>query len=240
MYNLNQIIIRLVSIFTDGGKVADSFLSLSNKSTSLHLDDESLVDINEKSILLLGKEDISQRILPVPQRKVSSCINLDKLEKFCSKIDIVRLNHLGISYGISDIGKELDHLKSLLDKTTFRLYEEKSDNPNQRWFFIGKKENWEYPLFELVLTQGKDKFSTDWIPHFQIDIDTNQSIEELEALADEHFGRNFFGWKLNIPDHGVVLTMGKLANIDGTKIYLGMGTNRRGTEYHRKHILMEV
>jgi len=237
---LNQTIIRLISILATGGKKADRFLSLSDKSASLHLNKESLIDVNEESILLLGKEDISQRIFPVPENKVSSCIDFNKLEKFCSEIDIVRLNHLGISYGSSNIEMELNHFKGLLSGSPFKLYEEKSDNSNQRWFFIGIKENWEYPLFELVFTQGKDKFSTDWIPHFQIDIDTNQSFEELKALTDKYLGQNFFGWELDIPKIGVVLAMGKLANIDGTKIYLGMGTNRRRTEYHRKHILVEV
>lgn len=237
---LNQTIIQLISILTNGGKKAEKFLSLNDKTATLHLEKNPLVKITEESILLLGKEDISQSLLTVPQNKISTCIDFNKLEKFCSEIDIVRLNHLGISYSCSNIDKELDHLKNLLNKTGFELYEEKSENTNQRWFFVGKKENWEYPLFELVFNKGKNKVSTDWIPHFQIDIDTNQSIEELKVLTDKYLGENFFRGELNIPNYGVVLAMGKLANINGTKIYLGLGTNLRGTEYHRKHILVEV
>ena len=91
-----------------------------------------------------------------------------------------------------------------------------------------------------MLTEGEDSLSTDWIPHFQIDIDTNQSIEELKKATAKYLNPNFFGWELDIPNHGVVLAMGQLGNIYGSKIYLGVGTNLRETENHRKNILVEV
>lgn len=237
---INQTIIKFISILTNGGKKADRFLSLSGQSAILQINNDRFVEVNEESILLLEKEDVSQRIFPVSNEEVSSIVDFSKLEKFCSEIDIVRLNHLGINYTVADINKELKHFKKLLSGTNFKLYEETSDNSTQRWFFIGNLENWEYPLFELVLNERKEPLLNEWIPHFQIDIDTNQSIDELKELTTNYVRPDFFGWELNIPNYGVVLAMGQLGKIDGTKIYLGMGTNLRDTKMHRNELLVEV
>jgi len=48
----------------------------------------------------------------------------------------------------------------------------------------------------------------DWLPAFQVDIDTSLTMNELEDLTDQHFLEKDFGkWKLDIPDYGVVLAM---------------------------------
>jgi len=161
------------------------------------------------------------------------------IPSFYPKKNCTSKGNLG-SYACPNINKELDYFKKFLIGTDFKLYEEKSDNPAQRWFFIGNLENWEHPLFELVMTEHKKSITTEWIPHFQIDIDSTQSINELKKLTDKYLKPDFFSWELNIPNCGVVLAMGQLGNISGTKIYLGIGTNRRDTEYHRKNILIEI
>jgi hypothetical protein len=117
------------------------------------------------------------------------------------------------------------------------LFEEKSGSKISKWLFIGDTENWENPLFELVLNSKITPSLKAWIPHFQIDLDTNLSTEELETLVQKHFGYKFFSWKLNIPNYGVVLAMGMLEEINGMKVYLGLGTNLRNTKYHRENIL---
>jgi len=66
------------------------------------------------------------------------------------------------------------------------------------------------------------------------------SQQELELILSKCFGKNFVSWKLNIPNYGVVLEMGCLGSVDGTKIYLGIGTNLRNTKFHREEILKKI
>ncbi|MFO8052655.1 MAG: hypothetical protein R6U54_01670 [Candidatus Omnitrophota bacterium] len=237
---LNKTIIKFISILTSGIDKTDRFLSLNQKSATLQIENSPLVKINEESILFLGKEDISKKIFPALQEKTSSHTNFEQLNKFCSNINVLRLNHLGVSYSCADINKEIGYLKKLSSKANFKLFEEKSGMNNQRWFFLGNLNSWEYPLFEIVLTESKESLINEWIPHFQIDIDTAQSFEELESLTTKYLNADFFGWKLDVPNYGIVLAMGKLGNINGTKIYLGMGTKLRDTKFHRNKLLIEV
>ena len=39
---------------------------------------------------------------------------------------------------------------------------------------------------------------------------------------------------------GHVLTMGSLGEVNGTDVILGIGTDKRGTEFHRKHELVRL
>lgn len=238
--NQNQIIIKFISTLTNGVDKADRFLSLNQKSAILQIDSNPLVKINEESILLLGNENINRRIFPASLKMASSNVDFSDLNNFCSNIDVVRLNHLGVSYSCRDIGEELGYYKKLSLESGFKLYEEKSGMTNQRWFFLGNLKSWEYPLFEIVLTESRSPLINEWIPHFQIDIDTNQSYEELENMTTKYLKADFFSWKLDIPNYGIVLAMGKLGNINGTKIYLGMGTKLRDTKFHRNKLLKEV
>lgn len=237
---LNQTLIKFISILTNGVDSTDRFLSINQKSATLHIDGGPLIEINEKSILLLGKVDISKKIFPASQKKALTHTNFEQLKEFCSKIDVVRLNHLGVSYSCADINEELDYLKKLSFETGLKLFEEKSGMDKQRWFFLGNSNSWEYPLFEIVLTESKKSLINEWIPHFQIDIDTNHSFNELNNLTTKYLRADFFGWKLDIPNYGVVLAMGSLGNINGTKIYLGLGTKLRDTKFHRNKLLLEV
>jgi hypothetical protein len=219
-------------------KEVDRFLSQKSRSSVLTVDDDNLVEINEEAIILLGK-DITERIFPAGHNDVSSSIGIDRIKYFfCSiKDSLIRLNHFGIGYSCSSIENELVQIKKILHGTNFKIYEEPVDSGSQRWFFVGNLESWEYPLFELDLTESELPLHTKWIPYFQIDVDTKLTTEELETLIREHLTEDFIDWKLDIPGYGIALEMGELSNINGTKIYLGLGTDKRNTKFHREEIL---
>jgi len=238
--NFNQAVVKFISILTREGEISGQFLTLDGQSAKLLIDGEPFVEINEESILLFGKEDVSRKIFSDSTEKNFSHVDFAELEKLCSQVDIVRLNHLGISYVCEDVESEIDHFKNLLVGTKFKIYEEESGFSNQRWFFICNLDSQESPIFELVLTKKIDASLREWVPHFQIDIDTSQSIEELRGLTAKFIKPEFFDWELDFPDWGVVLGMGKLGNINGTKICLGLGTNLRDTKKHREEILKKV
>ena len=168
-------------------------------------------------------------------------IDIKKLNQFIKELNIVRLNHIGLSYSVKDLKEEIKDIKSKLkDKTknkhNYNLYQEENGSKKNFWGFLGtnviKKKKIE-PMFEVVLTETKGTKPTSWRPHFQIDYDTPKSYEEIVDLSNKIFGRNVFTWKLDIKGYGVVLAMGKIGSIGDVKIFLGIGTNLRGSEYQR-------
>jgi len=127
---------------------------------------------------------------------------------------------VGISYYCKDIQAEIEKYKQELKDTDLKLYQEQSGNKDEKWFFIGDTNNWETPLCEIVLNSATTNWYKDWLPAFQVDIDTSLTMNELEDLTDQHFGKGFWKWKLDIPDYGVVLLWQIFGEINGTKILL--------------------
>lgn len=152
----------------------------------------------------------------------------------------IRLNHLGVSYSAHDLDQEISFYKKIISKKNICVYEEHSDDPNSRWIFVGNTFDWQAPLFEIVLTKKYESPENIWRPHFQVDIDTDLSPTNLNILLEKCFGKDFVQWKLDVPNYGVVLMMGMVGSINGTKIYLGAGTNLRNTKYHREQILKKI
>jgi len=222
---------------------SDRFLHSDNeKKIIFQIDNNPLVEINEESISLLGNHDIEKRILPEKPSSHHTSFDRSNLDNFFSDLGVktTLFNHVGISYVCSNFDVELSKLQDVIKGSIYKLYEEDSGDPNQRWFFIGNRDEWQYPLFELVVTKSDQPIVNQLIPHFQIDLDTSFSMSELEELTAKYLKDNFFNWKLDIPNYGVVLAMGELANINDTKIYLGLGTNLRDTYRQRTVLLKEV
>jgi len=232
---INDILSLLVNLDHHG---ISRSLSRQGSTSILRTGGSSLVEINEHSISLLGN-DFAAGMVPVNGNDTEASPEIDRIRVFFRQIRdrIVRLNHLGISYSCASIADELNTFRKLLLGTNFKLYEEPANLPGQRWFFVGNLNNWEDPLFELVLTESEKGLHTEWIPHFQIDLDTTLTIQELETMTTEYLHEDFIDWQLYIPDYGVVLAMGRLANVCNRAIYLGLGTDLRNTKMHREKIL---
>lgn len=98
----------------------------------------------------------------------------------------------------------------------------------------------ESPLFEIVLTKTHKSIDSKWNPQFQIDLDTNLTHKDVAKISNEVLGKNIFDWKLDIPNYGTVLLMGRLGNISGVNLYLGIGTNLRDTKLQRRELLKPI
>jgi hypothetical protein len=196
----------------------------------LKLDSNSFIEINESSISI-NNQNIEEKIL-CPDKPVLDIVDINNVINFISDIanDITGLNHLGISYSCENIEKELIFYKKLISGTSLKLFEEKSDSKFNRWFFIGNFGNDNNPLFEIVLTESPTSVYNDWIPHFQIDFNTALDYKTIVNKTEFLLAQGFIKWKLDIPNYGIVLSMGFLGNINGTKITLGIGTNLRGKQ----------
>lgn len=153
--------------------------------------------------------------------------NFDLYFKFISRIknNHIRLNHLGFGYLVSNLEAELIQFKNHL-MNDFELVEEASgDKENNRWFFIKHKSDPSVPKIELIFYLT-DKYK-DFCPQFQLDIDTDLSFESIKKITDELLGKNFFFWKYNILEYGIVMAMGKIGQINGVNMLAGIGTNLR-------------
>jgi len=209
-------------------------------SIKLFSGDNQLLEVDESQLKLCG-HDLLNRLLAKTD-KLDQKIKSEELSNFLNSISdsFLRLNHVGISYAVADIDSEIFLIKSIVRNTSLSLYEEPSGDPKAKWLFVGNTDSWESPLFEIVLTSETNTPENLWRPHFQIDIDTNLEQQKLEKYLMDCFGSDFIQWKLDIPNYGVVLEMGMLGSVRGTKIYLGVSTNLRNTKYHREKILQKL
>lgn len=237
--DLNLALISLLQLLNKQiNKKSRAYLQISKDKILIGPKDANLVSITPNAIKLLGKQTVQEKIM---RDDTKSTIDLEQIKEFIKILSgpIVRLNHVGISYSCENIQKEIDYYKQALKNSDFKLYEENSGGKTRRWLFVGDIRDWQAPLFEIVLIEKGANFVDKWNPHFQIDIDSTLSAEELNSALKKVFSAGF-DWKLTIKDYGTVLGMKLLGCANGTKIYIGIGTNLRDTKYHRNNILKEL
>ncbi|OGH12241.1 MAG: hypothetical protein A2857_00550 [Candidatus Levybacteria bacterium RIFCSPHIGHO2_01_FULL_36_15] len=215
-------------------------MKIDDSTVTLYSGKTKVFEINLFDVIVAEKS-FENRINLVDFDSDRKKYNVDKFSCFLSNIsnNFVRLNHLGISFNCEDLDNEVEHIKSSVLRNSLKLFEEESNDFTQRWLFIGNVSNWKNSLFEIVLNK-RNKDINFWIPHFQIDVDTTLTIEQIRKITNKVFGPGFIKWELDVPDYGVVLAMGILENINGTKIALGIGTNLRNTKFHREELLKLV
>jgi hypothetical protein len=213
----------------------DTQLHITPDTASLVLDQDNSIDITPEGIRY-NENEIGHSIRTKHTQK-TNIVQETSVETFFTSIfpSITRINHLGISYSCPDIETEILRCKSYLKNSSLHIYEETSTQPYVRWFFLGNQSNPTAPLFEVVLSQSETPIENEWIPHFQIDLDTTLTDAEIIKETDRYLRPSFVSWKLDIPNQGCVLTMGSLGSIEGTNVTLGIGTNLR-----RKQWLHEI
>lgn len=209
---------------------------------TLRSGDTPLLEVDPTDISILGDNRLGSLVIPPNTSPTSREIDLRRLANFMRELSptIIRLNHLGIGFKTRDIISEVKKIKHLVTKNQgLHLYEEESGMANERWFFLGNRENWECPMFEIVMSKSNQTHDY-WKPQFQIDFDTSLSIEELKQLTNKFLRPEFLVWELDVPEVGVVCAMGVVGDINGTKISLGLGTALRNTRFFREKILKEI
>jgi hypothetical protein len=170
--------------------------------------------------------------------------NIGELTSFINKLTaqdaIIRLNHIGICYKTESQKAERQLLVKEVNDTNFLLYEEPS-NDNGLWLFIGNTSNWEDPLLELLPVEDTtDKWVNYWLPHFQIDIDTNLDHSEIERVITETFNSVVKPFRITIIDGVVYTVRARLGIVDGINIDLDIATKSRNVQYSRSNILKKL
>jgi hypothetical protein len=211
-----------------------NFTDASSDSLSIKTENGALVSITPQEIILSNKIDLLSKIKT--DTKKTNILASEKVQAFLEEIQpsFIRLNHVGISYFCKNPEEEIVVYKEALKATRLNIYQEQSESKYEKWYFIGNTTNYETPLCEIVLNSATNDWYKDWLPALQIDIDTKLSMKELERISEKYFGPNFWKWKLDIPDYGVVLAMAIVGEIDGVKLTFGVGTNLRNIKLHRE------
>lgn len=209
----------------------NSPLSVSPNEVSLLNGKDTLVTITSTDILIAGSSFQNRLVVPGQE---SPYLQDNAFKVFLQSISnrIIRLNHLGINYFCGGLKFEEERISAVARNARIPLQSDSDAEAGQTWLFMGDRSGIEKPLFEFVLNQGEPVPGDYSRPHFQIDLDTDMSRDEIHT-ASQMLRPNFIHWELDIPGYGTVLSLGILANINGTKIALGLGTNVRPVKEHR-------
>jgi hypothetical protein len=189
--------------------------------------------------LLLANCSFIGTLTPQKQSKMKLVTDISVVKQLLNDIMLqgsVSVNHLGIGYYTDSIATETSRLGKLTDGL---LYEE-SSGMNTKWLFTGDVKKTDAPLFEFVLKEAKQPVLSSWTPHLQFDFDTTLSIDNLENVLSKHFGVDWIKWRLESPQWGTPLVMGRLYSVGGIKIYLGIGTTDRNRDWHRNQGLVRI
>jgi hypothetical protein len=197
-------------------------------------DSQIQINYNGLNYLVIGRDKID--LFGIDMRPKLSNRNSDDWNFFKEyfsfinqiKKNIIKLNHLGFGYPITNFDLELEAFKQKFPPGFELVEEDSGEAETNRWFFIKHKTDSLVTKIELVLHLN-DKYQ-EYYPQFQLDIDTNLSFAAITNITDALFGKDFFFWKYNIPNYGVVMAMAKIGQINGIKILLGIGTNLRKSQ----------
>lgn len=151
--------------------------------------------------------------------------------------NILRINHIGFCYRVISQQEEKERISDVIKKQkTFHLYEMGSYD-EALWLFIGNAKKWEDPMVELLpIEKTQDKWVNYWLPHIQIDIDTNLKAEEIIKTAEQIFKDKIKPYSMVYG--GVVYTVRiRLGIIDGVNLELDIATNARDAQFSRHHLL---
>jgi hypothetical protein len=144
------------------------------------------------------------------------------------------INHIGFCYQVDSKQKEVFRILQLIKDSEFHTYEEPS-NDETEWIFVGEDNQRDSPLIELALHEGKsqDGEVDYWLPHIQIDIDTDFSPEEVTKIIRQfiHSPKTTLSFKIN----GIVyFKRVRIGCLEGINIFLDIATNNRNP-YYRKN-----
>lgn len=239
------------ALFTS--KLLDVFRALALEP-SLNFFEKEQVKIATSSRKTLLKVDSDSIIVPGLPLNNSFCkktsplkdnfVDINQIESFVSTLSerksLLRLNHVGFCYLVNSPKAEKQRLIELVQAKGLSLYVEESSDSSV-WLYIGDRSEWDDPLVEFVLVEEiNDKWKDYWLPHFQIDIDTNLVVEDIESIVSQIFKGEIKPFRMVVTNNYVSVLRVRLGIIGGININLDLGTEGRMPRFHREKLLAEV
>ncbi len=164
-------------------------------------------------------------------------IKIDNIRKLLQRIinteHYKRLNHIGFCYKVNSIKKEILELKKIIQNSKFDLFQEPSTDQGT-WLFLGDLTKITSPFIEILLNEGNtgDKWEKYWLPHIQIDIDTNLSANEIYKILRNYTTNPNIPYSIKI-DGICYIQRFRLGTIDGVNFYLDLSTKNRDINYRK-------
>jgi len=227
------------------------FSTLANNSNLSKLNNKINIGKYEQDLLLeLTPDQINTpigNILPLLNEKKSklndSIIDFSMLKKLTEVLSkpqsVVRLDHLGLCYKVNSASAEKVRLIKQVKQSNLNIYEEPSIDDGL-WLFVGDINQLYDPLIELVLIEKtNDQWQDYWLPHIQIDINTNLTADEISLKISSIYGKNIKPYMIII--NGITyIVRCRLGIINGININLDLATNSRNVEYLRKNVWKSI
>jgi len=173
----------------------------------------------------------------------NNLIDLELLEKLIDQLtkinSLIRLSHIGFCYKVPSTSDEKIRITNLVKKSNLHLYQEES-NDDGLWLFVGNADKWEEPVIELLpIESTDDEYVEYWLPHIQIDIDTNLTGKEIDKIVRSIFGEKIIPYFIKI-DGTTYIIRNRLGVIDGVNIFLDLATNSRKVQYSRQELWKKI
>lgn len=204
---------------------SDNLLTLSTNTISVPIPNFYQTFSNRKSKL----KDKIVDLKPVQQF----------VEKLSKENKFIRLNHVGFCYEVDSTEEEVKRIISSVKSNSLHVYEEPS-NDRARWLFVGDLTSWSDPLIEfLPIEQSNEPWIEYWLPHVQIDIDTELTANEIQGYIKYFFKNEITPYNIVI-DGTTYIVRCRLGSTEGVNINLDLATIKRDVKYHRENVLREI
>lgn len=173
----------------------------------------------------------------------SAPVDMDGLKNLVARMSgqnaLIRLNHIGFCYKAESIKEERKRLAVLMKNSPLFLYEEPS-NDEGAWLFVGNVRRWEDMMVELIpVEKTNDPYADFWLPHIQIDVDTDLNEFEIFEHVKTAFGDRVVPFPIRI--EGVVyIVRCRLGSVEGVNMMLDLATVSRNVRYQRLRLLKKV
>ena len=156
------------------------------------------------------------------------------------KKEIKGLDHVGFCYTTDSQENELTRIKKALQRSPFYLYEMKSTDI-AKWYFIGDRSHSLDPMVELLPAPTNNEPDLPfWMPHVQIDMETQYTAAGISEMIHEIFGNARKPQFQIDPGSGVYAVRFWLGTVSGVNVMLDIGTNIVDLEWVRKNMLYEI
>jgi len=154
----------------------------------------------EKDQIMVGDSfDVLLLLTPQEIENEPTDFDLEKFQRLLVQLQphLTELNHFGIQQNIAGrnsfflAAETYRQLQRSALLANLDLFEEENPNKFVHWMFLGIPNHWNYPndnpdsqvnpMFEMVLSHERTML-TQWGPHFQIDVNTNLSAQQIYQL----------------------------------------------------------
>lgn len=199
---------------------------------------KSLLSVTE-TMIATPVTNITDRVFQQKSSLPDSFISTEDFTKLIDRLNpsVKGLDHVGFCYTVQSQAKELLDIEHALKD--MHVYEMTSTDL-AKWYFVGDRDNWKDPMIELLPALPNNTPDLPyWMPHVQIDMETNCSAAQISEMIRKIFGDTRKPQFQIDPGSGVYAVRLWLGTVSGVNIMLDIGTNIVDLRWVRVHMLYE-